>query len=502
MFAAANGFSFSMDDLPDTQAFADLAPALVQWLQQELAQAEGSCPVQPVLAYQPPEHLLASLPEGFPAQGDGDTAIWHWLSHYARHSNHLHQPRYIGHQVCPPLPLAALCDLVTSLHNNSGAVYEMSPIGTLMETRLVQWYCRLLGFPDDAGGIMTHGGSLGNFTALLAARQAKVAGDVWQNGYDRHAPRPAVLVSASAHYCMQRAVQMMGMGADAAVKVPTNDRYEMDMDALREAYRQAIADGFAPFAVCASACNTATGSFDPLPEIANFCQEHDLWMHVDAAHGGAFILSQRYQHLLKGIAHADSVVWDLHKMLRMPSLTTLVAFRDRQANYRAFLQEASYLFSGQSAEDEWYNQGQRMVECTKAVQGLRAFVCLMAYGTDYFADYITRMIDTTHAFAKAIDQREDMELAVEPACNIICFRYLPSAASDTDDASLNQLQQRIRDALMASGRYYIVQTILRGKRYLRCTVIHPKTDLAILQQLLDDVALEGQRQWRMLTATA
>ncbi len=149
------------------------------------------------------------------------------LSEVVERSNHLHHPGYVGHQVTPPLPAAALCDLVGSLLNNGSAVYEMGPVTTAFERLVIGMLARQLGMPAGADGVFTSGGSAGNLTALLAARQARAGFDVWSDG-NAGGPPLAFLCSAEAHYSLGRALQIMGLGAKAAWPVPVDDRFRLD----------------------------------------------------------------------------------------------------------------------------------------------------------------------------------------------------------------------------------------------------------------------------------
>ena len=176
-------------------------------------------------------------------------------------------------------------------------------------------------------------------------------------------------------------------------------------------------------------------------------------------------------------------MWDLHKMLRMPALCTAVVFRDKAHSYATFAQDASYLFQG-TPEQEWYNLGQRTIECTKGMIALKAFICLQAYGTQYFADYIAGRYALARRFCDLLQASADFECPVAPQANIVCFRHVPAGASA---AALDELQGSIRQKLIASGKFYITQTRLTGGLYLRVTLINPATQDSDLQALLAEV---------------
>jgi len=463
----------------DTEEFRSQGHQIVDMLADYLGDAVGKN-VSSVLPDHSPEEMLDRWSGRFDSQGNGD---WQeMLRQVLVQSNHLHHPGYIGHQVTAPLPLAALMDFVGVFLNNGSAIYEMGPVNVIMEKRLIEWMAGLIGYSDAADGIFTSGGTLGNLTALLAARQAKAGYNIWQRGINsQHSP--AVIISEQAHYSVQRAVGVMGFGEDSVVKVPVDSTFRIDMSKLNEIYLTVKQQRKKVFALVANGCSTATGSYDHLDALADFCQQRDIWLHVDGAHGASALLSDKYRFLMKGADRVDSIVWDAHKMLLMPALTTAVIFKDGARSYDSFSQEAAYLFE-KEAREEWYNYAHRTMECTKKMMGLKLYVCLSVLGKELFAGYVDRMYDLTGEFAGIISRAADFELAVEPQSNIICFRYLIPGFSEE---ALNELQAGIRKQVVARGSYYIVQTRLKETSYLRCTIINPLTTLEDLTGLLDQI---------------
>lgn len=461
----------------DAEQFRKLGHETVDMMADYLSQSARKH-ITTVLPDIAPQQMIEQWNGSFPRRPSEDYSDL--MKRVVANSNHLHHPNYIGHQMTAPLPQAALSDFIGSLLNNGSAVYEMGPTNTIMEKRIIDWMAELIGFSKRADGILTSGGTLGNLTALLAARQAKTGYDVWSNGVDSR-QHVTFLVSEQSHYSIKRALGIMGLGENGAVAVSVDEHYRMDVDSLRKKYTESINGRKKVIAVVASACSTATGSYDDLESIADFCEENDLWLHIDGAHGASALLSDKYKSSMKGIHRVDSIVWDAHKMLLMPALITAVIFKNGAHSYESFSQKASYLFE-KEARDEWYNYAQRTMECTKYMMGLKLYAALMTYGTDYFADYITSRINLTKEFAAVIKETKDFELAVEPQCNIICFRYTPQGIDDFD-----ALQKKIRNAVLHSESYYIVQTRLKDGFYLRCTIISPLTTLRDLKHLLQKI---------------
>ncbi|MDX1908230.1 MAG: pyridoxal-dependent decarboxylase [Bacteroidia bacterium] len=400
---------------------------------------------------------------------------------------YLHHPHYVGHQISPPLPTAALAGLLGDFLNNGMGVYEMGASGTALERRVIALVATAMGLGPQADGFMTSGGTLGNLTALLAARQQRSGHDVWtqghQNGY-----QPAIMVSAQAHYCVKRAAQVMGWGEAGVIQVPVDENFRIRTDLLPSLLAAAQARGLQVIAAVGSACTTATGSFDDLEAMADFCEAHGLWFHVDAAHGGPTAFSETWRHLLQGISRADTVVIDFHKMALTPALATGVIFRDGSLSYCTFEQDAHYLWSRQ--QPEWYNLAKRTFECTKYMMSLKAYTALQAGGGRVTGAFVDTMYQLGQTFAEMILARSDMELAVKPMCNIVCFRWRPS---DLSPDQVSPVNAAIRADIIQSGAFYLVQTTLRGDTWLRVSLMNPFTRASHLQVLLDLVAATGIR---------
>ena len=220
-----------------------------------------------------PAELLAMTPAGFSEEPLQDLEAF--VADILDRSPSQHHPRYTGHQVSPAIPRAALLGLVAQVLNNGMAAFESGPAAVALERRVIDFLLEVAGFPTSGGGVLTSGGSLGNLTALLAARQAKAPGDVREHGT---APdtRLAILVSEQAHYSIERAAQVMGLGRDAVIRVATDEQYRLIPDDVKAAHRRATDRGLTPFALVASAGATGTGSIDPLPAVADLASELDL----------------------------------------------------------------------------------------------------------------------------------------------------------------------------------------------------------------------------------
>lgn len=407
----------------------------------------------------------------------------------------LHHPHYLGHQISPPLPVAALAGLMSDLLNNGMGVFEMGIAGTAIERFVIKSVAAQFGMDEQADGVLTSGGTLGNLTALLAARRAKAEDDIWQHGNQQ---TQAIIVSEQAHYCMDRAVRVMGWGEQGLVRVPTDDQFRMKVDALDECLGEAIQHGRQVIAVVGSACSTATGSFDDLTSIGKFCQQHDLWFHVDGAHGAAAAYSEKYRELVRGIELADSVTLDFHKLLMTPALATAVIYRNGQHGKATFSQRAEYLWSESTSpeadqDDDWHDLARRTFECTKTMTSLKIFSIMASHGSEIFSENVTKLFDLTQNFANRIEKSPDFELAVRPQANIVCYRYVGTKKDQSNcneaerEQQLDKLNRSLRQQVVEKGKFYIVQTTLAGKQWLRSTIANPFTTDAQFESLLEHV---------------
>ena len=404
-------------------------------------------------------------------------------------SNHLHDPRYMGHQVSVVLPETSATGMVTDLLNNGQAIYEMGPSNAALEDILMSEIGQLLGLPNGCGGILCHGGTLGNLVALMAAqRKAALKFDIdsWEHGV-RAFPKPmVVLVSEHAHYCIDRAMRTLGWGAQGTILIKTNQRHQMEVDELKAQIEQCTMNGQQVMAVVGSACTTSAGAFDPLEAIANVCHAHGIWFHVDGAHGAAVAFSDSHRHLLNGIQHADSLVMDFHKTCGIPALCTGVFYAKHADSFLPFSQRAEYLWENDKALD-WWDTGKRTFECTKRMLSTRLAAIKAEHGWSIWGELVNRLWEVARALADLIHEHPHWELAMPPEANIVCFRPVPRG--DMDINTWNDVVKALRKRHLAKGSGYVVQTEFDGRVWLRCTLMNPLTEETDLTQMLDE--LEG-----------
>lgn len=464
-----------------TMTFLSDLQIVAEALDRQVADARAGA--VPVLAQRPMSTIIEDLQlDRFARRGGlkGD-ALRRFMHAYLPTIINLHQPGYMGHQVAVPHPSAALGALIDGLTNNPMPIYEMGPGATAIESFILDWMLKKVGWtpPEPGrrtgegvgGGVLTHGGSLANLTALIAARSA-VRPDTWRQGA---AGDLALMAPGNNHYSIERAAGILGLGTDNIYRVPMDARGAMDPRSLPATLARIRRDGKTPMALVANACSTAVGIYDRLRPIGEFCREQGIWLHVDGAHGASALLSPVYRHLLDGVELASSLTWDAHKMMRTPSVCAAMLVRDHRTIDIAFDQDANYLIHDR--DQPGFDFLHRTVECTKSGMGLRFFMTLGALGEEGLARYVERqyaLAARAHEYLEGLDW---IETPVAPQANILCFRVAGSDAR----------QLELRKRILVEGDFYITSTLFADQRYLRLVFMHPDTTLDDVKRLMDRV---------------
>ncbi len=460
-------------------ASARAGTAFVELISAYLARAAtGADPVSTALA---PAVIAERIGSPLPEHGETlEEVIRRLARDVIPESNWLHHPMAMGHQVAPPLPASIWTESLVGALNQSIAVWEMSPVGSVIETIVVRWMCELAGLGANAGGTFTSGGTEATTTALLAARNARFP-DAWVQGSSEPA---AIVCGADAHYAIARAAGILGIGTANLVTVPSR-AHRMDADALPAVLDDLGARGIPIIAVVATAGSTPTGSFDDLDAIADACDARGLWLHVDGAHGASALLSATHQARLRGIHRARSIAWDPHKMLLMPLSSGMLIVRDVRDLDAAFAQRAPYLFNDDAA-DPLRDHGRRSFMCSRRADVLKLWVALHRYGRAGLGALYDHVCETTHALWREIEAHPHFEARHEPECNILCFRFIGDGRLDA--AGLDRLNADLRERYNLSGHGWITTTVLEGRRVLRVTIMNPRTTAEHTRSMLARIA--------------
>ncbi len=301
------------------------------------------------------------------------------------------------------------------------------------------------------------------------------------------------MAHAESHYSVARAAGILGLGTRQIVRASLDERRRIDPNRLDDTLKKLRVENRPIVAVSAAACATPIGAFDPIEDIADVCRRHGVWLHVDAAHGGAACLSRRYRHLVRGLDRADSVVWDAHKMLFVPALCAFVFYRDKEHRFEAFRQDAPYLFDPSAPGLADYDSGLTTIECTKRAAAIGLWGVWSMFGRGLFTDMVDVTFDTGRVLHTKLAAAEDFVPLHEPQCNIVAFRHVPAPLRDAPPERLGRFQLDLRRRIVRSGQFYIVPTTLRGVGALRVTIMNPLTTPEHLDQLLAALRETGRQ---------
>lgn len=362
-------------------------------------------------------------------------------------------PGYLAYIPGGGLPSSAIASLVADLLNRYTGLVPAAPGLTRLESDVLRWLASEFGYGPQAAGLLTSGGSLSQLAAMVTARHAHF-GDVAVPADAR------AYTSSQAHRSVAKALRLAGHGSEALRSVAVDERWRMDASALAEAVVRDRASGLRPFLVVAAAGTTNTGAIDPLPAIADVCREHGLWLHVDGAYGGAFVLCPEGRDLLRGIERADSITFDPHKGFFLPYGTGALLVREGAALRRAHRDDADYL---QDLELETRSNGDMSPaeygpELSRPFRGLGLWLPLMLHGARAFREALTEKLALARRLHAGLARVPAIEIVDEPQLSIVAFRARRGA--DETPAAWNARNEAWMAAINASGHVLLSSTLL------------------------------------------
>ncbi len=432
--------------------------------EQPAAQLEGAAEAaRAVSRPDPPEHgqpfdeLLALIfeqatPPGFNAAGPG----------------------YLAYIPGGGLFSAALADLIADAVNRFTGLWLAAPALVQLETDAIRWLCRFVGYPPGAGGILTSGGSLANLSALAAARHEKLGADF---------RRGVLYVSDQTHHSLLKAALLLGFEARQVRALPSDERFRLSVPALERQMRADRDAGLAPFLLIANGGSTNTGAVDDLDALADLAARENLWLHVDAAYGGFFALTERGREVLRGLARSDSLTLDPHKSLFLPYGTGSLLVRDPETLRRAHAVPAEYLPQVQ-ADPERVDFSELSPELSRDYRGLRLWLPLALHGVAAFRAALDEKLDLARFVADELRSVPELEIVAEPQLTVVAFRMRDGALTVPEAEARNRaLLERVN----ARQRVFLSGTLLRGRFALRICVGSFRTHRERIEAALDDV---------------
>jgi glutamate/tyrosine decarboxylase-like PLP-dependent enzyme len=442
---------------------------------------------RPVFGKVGPE--AAAFDEPLPEDGVSTDEVFEALrDHVLKYPFGNSHPRFFAFINATADPLGTVADYLASAMNSN--CWGGDHAANHVEDRVLRWIAEILGLPGTAEGILTSGGSMANFTALAVARRAR-APRVREEGFCG-APPLVVYVSDEVHNCVDKAVDLLGIGWKQLRKIPTDERFRVRVDLLKEAILADRKAGLEPAIVVGNAGTVNTGAIDPLDELALLCAREGLWFHVDGAYGALASISPKLRPLFAGLERADSVAADPHKWLYVPYEAGAALVREPGRMADAFRRPAPYLVQDPESPvtgPVLFNE--RGPELSRGFKALKVWMGLKRHGRRGYAEAVEHDVAMARYLADEVRARKDFELLSEPVLSIVGFRYRPLQGTRAE-ADLDRLNRRIVNRLVGSGAFFLAPTILKGRTAMRVAIVNFRTREEDLRALLDEAARAGR----------
>jgi glutamate/tyrosine decarboxylase-like PLP-dependent enzyme len=472
----------------DREAFDALGIETVKMLGAYLR----ALPNEPVDRIVPEEvrRKLVSLP--LPEQGQSPAEILEFLRREI-----MPWPIATGHKRSygwvnsPPAPISVLADAVASTMDcgldgfDHSAVFLMKSLG--------RWIMELVGFPTEGSlCLLLSGGSAATLNALTTARHRAAARDGWNmrtEGLQGGRKRLVLYASAESHSSIQKCAEQLGIGTDNLRAIQADDDFRMKPAALRAAIEADLKAGHLPFAIVACGGATNTGAIDPLDDIADIARAFDIWLHVDGAFGAWAALDPAYRDRFRALARVDSVTLNPHKWLQVPVDCGALLTRHPDAHRAAFSLTPDYLEAGHS-EAPWPYE--HMFQLTYGNRALKVWAAIARLGRSGVAELVTRCNGLAKLLERRVREAADLELLAPASLSVVNFRYRP-ADRRLDGSALDELNEKISDAISASGEAHMPSTRIHGKTSLRACFLHYENDESDVEHLIGLVRRFGRQ---------
>lgn len=418
---------------------------------------------------------------------------------YLNDAVYFHHPKYMAHLNTPITNVSILGELIQASVNTSVDTWDQSAGGTLIEQKLIDWTMQKIGYDVKQGdGVFTSGGTQSNFMALLLARDnyciEQLSGcNVQMQGLPAEAKRFRIFTSEVSHFSVQKSAALLGLGFDAVVKIPVDEKFCLDATALREAVNLCKSNGDIPIAVVATMGTTDFGSIDPINEISKICSDEKMWLHADAAYGCGLLVSQKYRKELNDISCADSVTVDYHKSFFQP-VACSAFFAKKQSHLHCLTYHADYLNPLSEKLAGTPNLVCKSLQTTRRFDALKLWLTLRTVGPEAIGKAFDSVIDLADSVYSKHSRDPDLEFIHRPQLSALVFRFKPNHLNDHTEqrtSTLNRANTVIRKSLSRSGESLIASTTVNGSVYLKFTLLNPATELSHVDEVVKEIKKYG-----------
>ncbi len=463
----------NLGDMPK-EDFRKFGHEIVDWIADYFERME----TLPVLSQNAPNDLKNALPISAPEQGEdfGDIfadveklilpAVTHW--------NH---PNFHGLFSTSTSSVGVFGEMLSAAFDMKAMLWRTSPASTELEPVVLDWLRQMMNLPDDFHGLIYDTASISSLHAIAMAREKLNLG-IRENGMSGRTDLPLLRVycSEQTHSSIDKAVILLGLGTRSIVKIPTNERFEMDIEKLREAISDDKAAGHLPLCVVATIGTTSTTSIDPIERIADICERNDIFLHVDAAYAGSAAIVPEFQDYFKGWERADSIVTNPHKWLFTPFDLSVLYVKDLDLLKKTFSLVAEYL----KVTETVTNQMDYGIQLGRRFRSLKLWFVMRYFGQEGLIERIREHCRLARLFANWVDDSEDFEMLAPVPFALCCFRACPKTVEDLD-----ALNEKIMNEINASGEAYLSHTKLDGKFTLRLSVGSIRVEERHLRKIWD-----------------
>ena len=440
-----------------------------------LAELLASVPGRPVTPGESPSAVREALGLNGPLPEHGmeagpllEQTAWKLFEHSLFNGH----PRFFGYITSSPAPIGMLADLLAAAVNPNVGGWTLGPAATEVEAQTVRWIAELIGYPATCGGLLVSGGNMANMIGFYAAR-ARAPWNLREAGAVSPAGgRLRVFASAEAHTWIQTAADRAGRGTDSIRWIPTDAHLRLDMGALRSRVGDDRAAGDVPFLVVGTAGTVSTGAVDPLPAIADFCQEQKLWFHVDGAYGALAAAVEECPPELAAMSRADSVAVDPHKWLYVPLEAGCGLVRDPEHLRAAFSYHPPYYHFNEHALN-FVDYGPQN---SRGFRALKVWLALRHAGAAGYRRMISDDMRLSRAMARAVAAEPELELQTQ-ALSITTFRYVPidlrpRIGQPRVDEYLDTVNREVLERMQQEGEAFVSNAVIRGRYVLRACIVN------------------------------
>jgi len=424
----------------------------------------------PVLARTKPGDVVAALPRSAPEEGEPfDALMDDFEATILPGITHWNHPRFFAYFATSAAPVAIAAEALAATLDVKAMLWRTSPAASELEEVVMRWLGRLMGLPDAFTGIIYDTASIAGFTALAAAREA-LGLDIRDRGMTgRDLPRLRVYITEHTHSHIEKAAIALGLGRENVVKVPCDDRFRMDPEALDARIAADLEAGMRPMAIVATVGTTSTTSIDPVPRIAEIAKARALWLHVDAAYAGAAAIVPEFRSVLDGVDAADSVVFNPHKWLFVPMDCSALYVRDEALLRRTFSLVAAYLETSDGDVRNYMDYG---LQLGRRFRALKLWFVLRYYGANGLRERLREHVALAAEFAGWVGAEPGWSVVAPHPFSVVCFRYDPPGATAAQgDAKNREILARVN----AGGTAFVSHTEIGGRYVLRVAIGNLRT---------------------------